>query len=687
MKYNLTFCFLLIAHLVSSQTKYRGPAFKDTINDGFITDSVTLEKVTIVGGAGRQYEPISSVDIRMRDITSSQDVLRMVPGLFIGQHAGGGKAEQIFLRGFDIDHGTDINIMVDGTPVNMVSHAHGQGYADLHFLIPELIQKVDFKKGPYYADKGNFTTTGFVNFNTFNFLPHSSVKLEAGMFNTVRTVAMLDLLSEQRKKAGQSAYIGTEYLYTKGYFDHPQHLNRFNIFGKYHHQLSKRTTLNVSASTFSSKWNASGQIPDRAVKEGRIGFYGAIDPDEGGSTARTNANAIVTTTLNSKSNIRTQLFYTHYKFDLFSNFTFFKEDPVNGDQIRQRESRNMYGVNTSYNNRSFIGNTEVNSEIGVHARFDRTADSELSRTKNRNLLMTPLALGDITENNIAAYINETISFSNWFNINAGIRVDQFYNRYVNKLENNHEASASASIVSPKVTVSYHPTTKTQFYISAGKGFHSNDTRVVVPRNGREILPAAYGSDVGVIFKPAKELLVHFAGWYLWMEQEFVYVGDESIVEPSGKSRRVGLDLSARYMPWRWLYFDMDMNYSHARAIDGEKGSNHIPLAPKFTSIGGITFTSNLGLNASVRYRYMSDRPANEDNSMVAKGYFITDAIITYTKKRYELGITVQNLFNSRWKETQFETESRLFDEPQPVSEIHFTPGTPFFIKAGVTVKF
>lgn len=649
--------------------------------------AVTLQELVIVGGRTNPTQLISQVDIKLRAINNSQEVLRMVPGLFIGQHAGGGKAEQIFLRGFDIDHGTDISIGVDGMPVNMVSHAHGQGYADLHFLIPELIDNVSFKKGTYAADKGNFATSGFVDFRTANALANSSIKLETGLFNTFRTVGMFNLLNQTAKEKGQSAYIASEYMYTKGYFNNPQDFNRINVFGKYNGALNKSHQINVSASFFSSKWDASGQIPDRAVESGAIGFFGAIDPNEGGKTSRANANLILTSTLRNGSYFRNQAYYSNYQFDLYSNFTFFKEDPVNGDQIRQREARDLYGYNGSYHKTGYIGNVKLASEFGVSARIDRTDNSELSRTKDRTTTITPIALGDIAENNFAAYVSETISFSPRFSLNAGLRYDLFQNKYTDRLNGNLEEKASASILSPKLNFFYHLSPNLQLYLNTGRGFHSNDTRVVVPQNGLQILPAAYGSDFGAVLKPSKNLLVNAALWYLWLDQEFVYVGDEGVVEPSGKSKRYGADLSVRYQPLQWLYADLDFNYSHARAVGEQKGEDYLPLAPKFTSIGGLTAKLSSGINASLRYRYMGDRPANEDNSVVAKGYFITDAFLSYQTKKYEIGLTAQNLLDAQWKETQFDTESRLFNEPQPVSEIHFTPGTPFFIKASFTYLF
>ncbi len=649
--------------------------------------SVNLNEVTVSAGAGEQYRPISKLDIKMRGINNSQEVLRMVPGLFIGQHAGGGKAEQIFLRGFDLDHGTDINIEVDGMPVNMVSHAHGQGCADLHFVIPELIDNVTFKKGTYYAEKGNFATTGFVDFKTLNALQNNSIKIEGGMFNTFRTVGMLNLLSEKSRQQSQSLYVASEYMYTKGYFDNPQDFNRFNFFTKYHGALNKHNTLSLSASAFTSKWDASGQIPDRAVESGLIGFYGAIDPNEGGKTSRANANALLTTTLNDGSFFKNQFYYSNYHFELFSNFTFFKEDPVNGDQIRQKEARNLYGYNGSYHKTLFTGKTEIISVIGANVRMDRTVNTELSRTKDRSMVTAPLMLGDISENNLAAYFNETFIFSPAFSLNTGLRYDYFHDQYIDKLNGGVKGKAAASTLSPKLSFYYHPGKNTQFYLSSGRGFHSNDTRVVVPQNGLKILPPAYGTDLGTMLKPANNLLINAAIWYLWLDQEFVYVGDEGVVEPSGKSRRYGADLSMRYQPADWLYVDIDLNYSRARAVGEPKGENYLPLAPHFTSIGGLTVKTKKGINTSLRYRYMGDRPANEDNSVIARGYFVTDVFINYSKKKYEIGLSIQNIFDVKWKETQFDTESRLQNEPVAISEIHFTPGTPLFAKLSFTCLF
>lgn len=655
--------------------------------------TISLKDISISAHAGEQYKAISKADIVMRGVNNSQEVLRIIPGMVIGQHQGGGKAEQIFLRGFDADHGTDFRMDVDGLPINMVSHAHGQGFADGHFIIPETIDNVDFKKGPYTASKGDFATTGFADFNTRNLLKKNMAKMEAGQFNTYRLMGMFNLLNEKARKQQQSWYVAGEYRYSDAFFDNPQHFKRFNLFTKYSGKISKRSNLSFSATTFWSKWNASGQIPDRAVDNHLIGFYGAIDPFEGGITYRTNFNAQLVTALKNGDIIKNQLYYSRSHFDLHTNFTFFLEDSVNGDQIRQKESRNLMGYNGSYIHSLYSGNTVLNTELGLQVRNDIVSNAELSHTKDRYTTLNRIKLGDISQLSIAPYLSETFKFNEHFSINAGLRFDQFFHQYKNKLAADTTLpaigtyKANAHTLSPKLNFYYHINDRLQFYLTTGKGFHSNDTRSVVVGKGNLSLPPAYSADLGTVFKPAKNIIINAAVWYIYLQQEFVYSGDGGFVEFSGKTRRLGVDFSGRFEPVKSLYFDVDVNYAHGRTAGAQKGADYIPLAPVWTSSGGITYNSKKGLNGSFRYRFVGNRSANEDNSRKATGYFITDAVINYTHPKYEIGLVVNNVFNTKWKETQFDTETRLKGEIQPVNEVCFTPGTPLALKTSFTYFF
>ena len=286
--------------------------------------------------------------------------------------------------------------------------------------------------------------------------------------------------------------------------------------------------------------------------------------------------------------------------------------------------------------------------------------------------------------NAGVYYSQKIALTDRLDVTGALRFDYFNNQYMDKLKN-QIASSNASIVSPKLNLNYRMNAHVQWYLYNGRGFHSNDTRVAVPQNGKKVLPPAYGTDLGGIFKLGEKIYLQSALWYLWLDQEFVYVGDEGVVEAGGQTRRFGLDISTRYEMFKYIYADLDVSVANPRAVGVPKGEYYLPLAPMFTSVGGITYRKQTGWNGSLRYRYMADRPANETNSVVAKGYFITDAAIQYTTRKWEAGLSIQNLFNTRWKETQFETESQLQNEPAPVSEIHFTPGSPFFARLNVTI--
>jgi outer membrane receptor protein involved in Fe transport len=647
-------------------------------------DTYQLDQISITNSV-KSISKVSAIDLEINPVNSSQEVLRKVPGLIIGQHAGGGKAEQIFLRGFDIDHGTDIALTVDGLPVNMVSHAHGQGYADLHFLIPETIENIDFGKGPYYADIGNFNTAGYVNFETKKKIQSSLVSFEFGKFNTFRTTGLIDLLGSDES---QSAYIATEYISSDGPFESSQNFNRINIMGKYTVALNNTDNLSIMASRFQSKWDASGQIPQRLVDNGTIGRFGSVDDTEGGKTSRTNFVLEHLKSIHPKLFIKSKAYYSNYGFELFSNFTFFLEDPENGDQIKQFEDRTLYGASSTFFSSFRKGETDFELSFGTGFRYDDVNANELSHTLNRSIVLDSLSFGSVDETNANVFANLEIQKGNWL-FNPGVRFDFFKFDYIDQLNIKFATlSEYEQIISPKFNVIYNPNPSWQLFIKTGKGFHSNDTRVVVDQKGKNILPAAYGVDLGALWKPAKRLVLNSALWYLFLEQEFVYVGDAAIVEPSGKTSRRGVEFGLRYQLSEFLFFDSDINYTYARATENPESEDFIPLAPDLVMSGGLVYKSKSGLNGSIRYRYIKDRPANEDNSIVAKGYFITDLNLSYDfSDLVTFGFSIENLFDQEWNEAQFATQSRLENEVTSVEELHFTPGTPFFIKGKVTFRF
>ncbi len=655
-----------------------------TVNITMIESAVSLDQVVLVSKVNAMSNFVN-VDIKTNPVKSSQEILRKVPGLIIGQHAGGGKAEQIFLRGFDIDHGTDIAINVDGMPVNMVSHAHGQGYSDMHFIIPETIDNIDFGKGPYYAQHGNFNTAGFIDLKLRKQIDKNSISLEAGQFNTLRTLGMFKIAESDYS----NAYVASELVLTDGPFEASQNFNRINLMGRYNYRNRIDQDLTLTMSHFQSKWDASGQIPQRAIDQGLIGRFGAIDDTEGGTTSRSNFLVNHTNQLDEHSSVKSKAYISKYDFELFSNFTFFLEDPVNGDQIRQYEDRTIIGAETVYEHSIHVGdhNSQLKYEAGIGFRYDDVNDVQLSRTANRQTLLERLAYGDVDEVNGYGFFDLTYKKNNW-TINPGLRLDYFKFDYINLLSETYDdKSQNKLFLGPKLNVIYAPSPAVQLFVKSGIGFHSNDTRVVIADTGEDILPLAFGADVGTLLKPTDRLVINAALWTLFLEQEFVYVGDAGIVEPSGKTRRYGVDFGLRYQLTDGLYANGDINYTHARSTEDPEGENYIPLAPDLTSSAGLSFRDIHNFSGGISYRYVNDRPANEDNSIIAEGYFITDLNINYSIKNWTLGLIVENLFDTEWNETQFATESRLFNEPQSFEEIHFTPGIPFYLRGKLSVTF
>ena len=662
-----------------------------------------LRDIVITSNTNPLYSTqiLTALDLNAHPAKSAQDLLRLVPGLFISQHQGGGKAEQIFLRGFDCDHGTDINISVDDMPVNLPAHAHGQGYADLHFLIPEIISNYEWGKGVYYSSKGDFTTAGFVNYNTKDFLNQNFIKAEGGYFGTGRLVGAINLLNEKAKQKAQSLYIAGEALYSNGgpFTQVPEHFQRYNFFGKFVTPLSKKNTLSIEASTLWSKWRSSGEIPERAPAEGYAdGYWGAVDTCQSGYTTRTNVIAKLKSELHHHLTWNNEAYYSNYYFNLVSNFTFYYYFPTTGDEFRQRENRNIFGYQSVLSKVNYASNTSFNTNAGAGFRTDLISPLELDHTENGNFL-EQIQAGIAHETNVYAYLDENIKHGKW-SFNAGLRYDYFNFYYRNtatdsfatKIYDGLKPSASKGIISPKLNIEYTFNPSFQLYLKSGKGFHSNDVRVVIAQQGKEILPAAYGTDLGMNWKPFPRLFINAALWYLFLQSEFTYGSDlidqpGGPIEPTGRTQRYGIDFSARYQLTDWLYAGLNLNWAHPRLMDEPKGENYLPLAPTFTSTGELDFKLPFGLNGGINYRYLRNRAGNEDYSLTAKGYFVTDLAINYTKKKYEIGLAIENIFNVRWDESEIEYTSQLKGETAPVDQMSYIPGVPFFPKLKFTWFF
>ncbi len=629
-----------------------------------------------------RYDPsfqLAQVALQTKTINSSQELLKLIPGLFIGQHAGGGKAEQLFLRGFDLDHGTDLAITVDGMPVNMVSHAHGQGYSDLHFLIPESVQHFTFEKGPYAVGYGNFNVAGHVSFQTKT-LMDNQVKVEWGQFGSRRLFGSFNFLNNSRHKS----FIAAESYFTEGPFDSPQGLRKYNLLLKEQWHLGAEKWLSFRFMGFSNTWSASGQIPARLVKSGNLSRFGAVDDTEGGTTRRISLSSDLRSSLWGGS-FFSQVDWIQYDFELFSNFTFFLNDPVNGDQIRQSENRMLINALARYESDISIQSSIIEWSLGFSFRGDRISDSELTQTRNRQEILFQRQFGDIREDNINGFASLNSQFGEW-DVSAGIRYDYQRFSYNDQLLSNTKGKGKA-FLSPKLKIAKSLSDNLQLMIKVARGFHSNDARVTTQTDTIKTTPAAYGSDLALNWQPAENVYINFAAYHLTLEQELVYVGDEGVVEPSGRSSRRGFEAGLKLEPMSGVFIHADINFADSRFTQVEKDQNYVPLAPRWNGTLSVDYYHDTGIQFGLTYAGMSDRPANEDQSIMALGYGITSVKCRYATKGIGLSLEVQNLFNVAWNEAQFATRSRLRGELQPVEELHFTPGTPFFIKSSISYRF
>jgi outer membrane receptor protein involved in Fe transport len=506
------------------------------------------------------------------------------------------------------------------------------------------------------------------------------------------------------------------------------HLQRMNLFGKYFVNLGHSSRLTFTASSFGSAWDASGQVPQRAITQGHITRFGAIDDMEGGNTSRSDFTMLFEQKDEHNNILTIQGFATRYDFRLFSNFTFFLEDPERGDMIEQLDNRMILGSRVSYSLVSEWGRVIAKSTFGGQFRSDRI-DVALHHSPDR-MRAEVLSDAHVSQQNYSAWVVEELVFSPRFRVQLGLRGDYFTFDVEDRAGNALEASptgvphasgyAQQAMLNPKLNLVWSAVRDLEFYLNTGTGFHSNDARNVVigeamhdlekiwakeGLNPRQVdarllalnfdpaqkttttLPRAIGSELGMRARLWNRVDLGVAAWYLFLEKEFVYVGDGGFTELSDPTERIGIDLELRFRWKSWLWADADLCVSRGRITGLPEGSNHIPLAPRVTSSGGITLKDFHGFDASLRYLYVDDRPANEDNTVTALGYFVTQAGLVYSFRQFSFSATVENLFNTAWNEAQFDTESRLAWETDPVSEIHFTPGNPRNIQLGISYRF
>ena len=655
-------------------------------------------------------------DLRLRPIQRTSDLLRVAPGLITIQHAGGGKANQYLLRGFDADHGTDVALTLDGVPINMVSHAHGQGYADTNFVPPEIIDRVEVFKGPYFAELGDFATAGAINLVSKRSLDGAFASLQGGMYNTLRGVV----------GAGHSflggrlrALVFGEASYSDGPFENPERSKKFNAFGKLTYELAPGASISLAVTSYAGDWFASGQIPARAVDRGQLSRFGFVDPTEGGSSAR--HNLYLTYALkNDQHDLSALVYYSRYSLKLYSNFTFFSRDPESGDGIEQADDRDLLGFRVSYRRRARWAWLGLDTSVGVSGRMDVIHNS-LFQQRSRERL-APVVEHDIRQSSLSLYAKEELRFSRWVRLIAGLRADYFAFDVTDRREDlgatAMQGDATSGVrgdllLSPKATLVVSPHRSVDLFANFGRGLHSNDARGVVRRvDPVTPLTAALGYELGARTRLWDRLDLAASLWGLDLDSELVWVGDEGVTEAAGATRRLGLEFEGRLRITSWLFADLDLTLNDAKFVQNAGNGSAVALAPRVTVAAGLSALLPFGLRGALRFTGIDARPATEDGFLTAEGVYLLDAFVSYRFRFVELGLSVENLTNSAYRAAQFATTSRLageagIDAPPPPAacpagtraqtadsgqfvgceDVNFTPGTPINIQARATVYF
>ncbi|HEY2732866.1 MAG TPA: TonB family protein, partial [Polyangiales bacterium] len=610
--------------------------------------------------ATRPISAASSLSVRDRDfalrpIGSVQDILRVTPGLVLVQHSGGGKANQYFIRGFDADHGTDLALSIDGIPINMVSHAHGQGFSDTNFIIPEVVERVEVTKGPYFANQGDFATAGAVNLVSRERFDQSSIGFGFGGSPGHGAPNYRGLAIASPKFDSVEATFAAEVSRNNGPFDNPEHWDKFKLFNKLTVPVTANSNLSITEMSYASDWHGSGQIPARAVERGEISRFGSIDPDEGGNTARHQLSIQYRLRPNEQGEVKALIYAGTYRFNLFSNFTLYLEDPDNGDEIEQIDRRTFYGARVSYRVVHDVDGVRFDTTFGADGRNDDIHE-ELWHTAERQQL-DALRSSDVHESIGGVFINEEITLTPWARLVLGGRADFLGFTVDNLLPSSDPAAPKSGVdgvhqLSPKTSLIVTPLDRddaqVDVYLNYGHGFHSNDVRGTFAMPSVTPLARAIGSEVGSRARLFDRWDLALALWELRLATETVWDGDAGTTSVSGATARRGVEIETRYEFTPWLAADLDLTLSHSELRANSGNGNGLALAPKQTWAGGLSARHALGLGilrGGLRFFGIGDRPASEDGVISAPGFTEVDLHLGYRIGRFDFAFDVENLLN------------------------------------------
>jgi hypothetical protein len=645
---------------------------------------------------------VTREQLENRPLLRPAELLETVPGLIVTQHSGDGKANQYFLRGFNLDHGTDLATTVAGMPVNMRTHAHGQGYTDLNFVIPELVNGIAYSKGPYFAEQGDFATAGAVSMDYVSSLPEGIAQLEFGQHQYRRAV----VANSNQVGPGTLLY-GFELLNQNGPWDMPEGVRKLNGVMRYTLPLGGGEQIGITAMAYRNSWDSTDQVPSRAINEGLISRWGNIDSTDGGYASRYSLSVDWLKPLDDGL-FKANTYVIKSRLQLFSNFTYALNNSERGDQFEQFENRVTTGVNASRLWFGKLGQRDTETEVGAQVRFDRLDPISLSNTEARQVYET-VRTDRVNETSAALYMRNTTEWLPWLRTVAGVRADQFWYGVSNSNPLD-SGNGTDHIVSPKLSLIFTPAAQTEVFLNWGRGYHSNDVRgattTVDPATGDpaqrvSVLVPATGYELGVRnTRLAPGLQLSASLWRLEIGSELVYSGDSGTTEPGPASRRTGVELAAYYAPKEGplagLILDVDGAFSRARYRDFNAAGQYIPASIQTTASMGASLNRGRW-SFGARARFFGPRPLVEDNSVRSASSFLLNMKAGYrVMKNVRVFAEVLNVLGKRVNDIDYYYASLLKGETSPldangvatgINDHHIHPAEPRTLRVGVLWNF
>ena len=616
------------------------------------------------------------------------EVLEYVPGVVVTQHSGEGKANQFFLRGFNLDHGTDFATSVAGVPVNMPTHAHGQGYSDLNFLIPELISRVDYKKGPYYAQEGDFSSAGAAHFHYYDKLKQGIGDITLGSFGYRRA-----LLADSPELTTGNLLYALELVGNNGPWENPSRFGKQNGVLRYSlGNASDRHSVTLMA--YQGRWSATDQIPLRAVSSGQINRLGTVDPSDGGNSQRYSLSYERRHT-DRDHEFQLNAYAMRYRMRLYSNFTYFMNNPVNGDQFEQSDRRSVYGIAPTWLAIGKLWDRESILKYGLTVRHDAISGVGLYSTTQRHRFAT-VREDSVGQTSVGGFAEHSLQWTDWFRSVAGARLDRYRFNVTSNIAAN-SGKSSDQIVSPKLNLIFGPFSKTEFFVSAGRGFHSNDGRGTVARvdpttlapvTAAPALVRSKGSELGVRTEWIPNLQSSLALWKLSLGSELVFVGDAGTTTATRPSRRNGVEWSNRYRPRDWLIMDADLSASKSEFSNFDPMGNRIPGSINRVAALGASVNEQGAWSGTLQMRYFGPRPLLANNSVQSASTLLWNARVGYKfDSKLRLAADVLNLFNRKASDIDYFYQSQLRGETAPSGDLHFHPVEPRSLRLSLIANF